>query len=92
VSGGWCQVPSCERPAHGDAPLCVGHLRRQARGRPVGGALRETLTPWGRLTEAALAYADAGSDAAYRRAADNLRTAAEAYARKAPADCVPDQG
>ena len=94
--GGFCEADGCLLPEHA-AGLCQGHFRRRSRGRPVSGRLREVLSPWGRVVEAALALADVSSedDQAHRRAEDNLRTAITAYARKdpvpAPAEPVPEQ-
>ena len=84
----FCSVPDCDRESHG-GDLCSGHARRKARGRPVASSLREPRTRWGRLTAAALAYAEACSedDGEYLRLARELRRAAQAYA--GPGQVVP---
>ena len=89
----FCSVPDCCNEAH-SGDLCGGHARRRARGRPVASALREPRTRWGRLTEAALAYADACSedDAEYLRLARNLRRAAQAYGEPGPVVPEPAYG
>jgi hypothetical protein len=79
--GGYCQIEECYFPAHGASPWCRGHLRRVARGREVGGPLRETLSPWSSLVEAAIGLAEAPDcDDEYRARALALRRAARAYA------------
>jgi len=84
---GYCTADGCLLPEHA-AGLCQGHFRRRARGRQVHAPIRETLTPWGRLAEAALLFADAPADddAEYRRVAMALRRAALALPRPVEAE------
>lgn len=78
---GFCTVPDCYLPAHGNAGLCRGHLRRHARGRPVEGPLRESGTTWSSLVEAAIGFVECSDcDGEYRKRALALRRAARAYA------------
>lgn len=77
-----CRFGDCVNEAQRDG-LCWAHLKQRERD----GRLREVKTkpesPRDRLREAALAYADAADydEDAFKRADDNLRKSAIAYAR-----------
>ncbi len=74
-----CAAGDCFRPAT-QGELCAGHAKRKYRHQPVAGPLAEVgRTPWQRLVDAALKYADADSDEAFARASAVLRKAAQAY-------------
>jgi hypothetical protein len=74
-----CSVGDCDRPVL-KAGLCNGHYRRRERGAAVSGPLRPyRREAWASLTAAALAYADAEDDAAFKSAEVRLREAAKAY-------------
>jgi hypothetical protein len=73
-----CSVDECETPVE-RAGLCGAHYKRKR----LGHAPHKLARPRGleRLTEAALAYAGAEDDETFRKARDNLRKSAIAYAR-----------
>lgn len=75
-----CSVDGCPNPA-AKSGLCEGHVKRRTRGQVVSAALKlRPRSPLERLTEAALAYANAESDDEFDRAKDNLRKSAAAFA------------
>jgi hypothetical protein len=79
---GDCSVDGCPNEA-AKGGYCWGHLKRGQRGSTVSTPLAVRPTsPWERLLEAALTYADVESDGEFERARDNLRHAAMSYARR----------
>lgn len=74
-----CAFDGCEADAL-KGELCPGHLKQRQRGQPLTALRRRSKSPLERLTEAAIAYADASdaSEDAFARARDNLRKAAAA--------------
>jgi hypothetical protein len=72
----------CGRPTDSsDHGLCPMHRQRMHRGAPMGAPPKLRLTPFGRVTEAAIALADADAedDTAWRHAVGRLASAAEAW-------------
>ena len=64
---GFCTAADCYLPAHGASRWCLGHLRREARGRVVEGPLRERGTAWSSLVEAAIGFVECSDcDREYR--------------------------
>ena len=87
---GFCTAADCYLPAHGASRWCLGHLRREARGRVVEGPLRERGTAWSSLVEAAIGFVECSDcDREYRNRALALRRAARAYAA---GTVGPDEG
>lgn len=77
-----CRVGDCDNPAARDG-LCWAHRKRLQRDQPLTtGISRRPASALERLTEAALAYAEADRDDDWERAKDNLRKSATAYAAK----------
>ena len=76
-----CDGPGCELPAFAHSK-CIGHLRQRQRGQPLR-PLRERLSAWDRLADAAIDFGNltTNDDDAFRRARANLRAAARAWAR-----------
>lgn len=74
-----CTVDGCLN-AEQKGGLCHGHIKRRQRGDALTPLKQRPATTWERITEAALAYANADSmdDREFRRASDNLRTAVDA--------------
>lgn len=81
-----CAIDGCDAPA-ARGGYCWGHLKRRQRNLAVGVLLaRKRRDLFASLTEAALAYAEAGadSDAEWESARERLRKAAMRYAAAAP--------
>lgn len=77
-----CSVDGCENEAK-RAGLCWSHRKRKLRGHVVNEALAARPSGRERVREAALAYANAETDADFKRAEDNLFKAAYAIAKRA---------
>lgn len=81
---GDCSFDGCERSAEkrvGDELLCETHRKQRLRDGHTRTPRRRHETPWARLTEAALTYADVDSedDTAFHLARNNLARAARVY-------------
>lgn len=80
-----CIIDGCpnQEATHGGRKggLCWGHYRRKQKGQTISGLLKARMSPWDRLLEAAIGYADADADddRAWADAKDALRRAASAY-------------
>lgn len=79
-----CTAPDCDREAKRRG-LCDGHRWQREHGRALTPLEPRGQDPRDRLTEAALAYADAESDAEVERARARLETAARAFTLESPA-------
>lgn len=73
-----CAFDGCQRQA-ARGGYCWGHVQQQSRGQPLH-ELRFYGEPLTRLYEAAIRFYEVDEDDEHRAAADNLRTAALAYA------------
>lgn len=84
-----CAVDDCDRAPY-KSGLCAGHYRRKREGRPLTelrraqGGPATPILPIDRLSEAALAYADADTDEDFARARNNLHDAAIWFALGIP--------
>ena len=79
----YCVVDGCVRLAEG-ADLCATHRKRVQRGVQLGLPIAEKfVSPWERVTAAAidLADVDAEDDLAHARAEDRLKRAALEWCR-----------
>lgn len=82
-----CMREGCGRPEH-KAGLCRGHYARKLRGDTSDSPLDDTLTPWERVVEAAIALADADCEEDYRASKARLRGAMTAWLRRPKRDGV----
>lgn len=82
-----CSVDGCENEAQRNG-VCWAHVKQRQRESEVTPVTRRPSTALERLTEAALAYAEADEHEDYIRARDNLRKSASAYGRKHVSEAV----
>lgn len=83
-----CSVAECPNPAV-SGELCEAHIKRRQRGKPMTApVLQRPANALERLTEAALAYAEAEGDREWTRARDNLRKAASAYGQRGGGEAI----
>ena len=75
-----CRVDGCPHEA-GTGGICAAHRKRLQRGGQLDAPVAERLSPFERAMQAALDLADADTtdDAAYARAVDRFRKAAERW-------------
>jgi hypothetical protein len=78
---GDCSFPGCGHDTM-SGELCEGHRKQRQRGQSLSPLAHRPSNALERLTEAAIAYAEADEDEDFARARDNLRKAAGVYGRR----------